>query len=465
LWKEPDLYDDYGKINENGDETILTDDGIFYFSLGKQMYNQGFKSFDSVSIFTFLQDKPNVKSKFDEMGGCRTVEDLKNLINTDNIDAYHDKIVKANIMLQYYDKGFNILQNLNKFKNMTSQDVYDFFDYQLNSVAINVSHDMNIETLEIDDDFIAECNKGSTMGIAYGKICKILNYLTLGIPLSELFMLSSYSGGGKSSFVFENMIIPACESGIKCIVISNEQKSEAFKILLLIHILTQELNYWDLTRKKIKMGNFTQEQLDMLNKAKDIANEKYKTIKFYKMFDNDMNKITKYIRKYSKLGYNLVMYDTFKSEDEIDDNSMWQQLLMQSRKLLQLASKENIAIVTTYQLALHTLNQRYLNASCLSNAKQIKEVFSEMVYFRDIWADEFENERYDVKPYQLERDENGKYSKIRKMITLDKNKTYKIFFLDKSRNDETNVQLVYEFNGRYNKWTEVGYCTVVNTHQ
>lgn len=461
LWKQPNLYDDFSKLNENGDETLKTEDGVFYFSLGKMLYKQGFKSFDHVSIYTFLEDKPNVKSKFDTLGGYKTVEELRVLVNAENTEAYYDKILKANTLLQLHSKGFNVLSSISKLAKMTNQDVYDYFDYQLNSVSINTSHDINIETLEIDNAFIKECNDGLAMGLGYGKNCKILNYLTLGLPLGELFMIAGHSGAGKSSFVFENMILPVTDDGIKCAVISNEQRSKDFKMLLLVHVLTQDLNFWELTRKKLKIGKFTDVQLEMIKKAQKIVNEKYSSIRFVKLFDNDMGKVKKIIRKLSKLGYQMVMFDTMKSEDEIDE-AMWQQLLIHSRKLFQLVSKENIALVTTYQLALHTLNKRFLDASCLSNAKQIKEVFSEMVYFRPIWDDEFNDEKYDVKPYQLEKGEDGKYSKVKRLITLDRDKKYIITFLDKTRNDEVGQTLIYEFNGRFNKWIEIGYCTVLH---
>ena len=49
LWKQPDLYGDFERVNINGDETLKTKDGVFYFSLGRQMYKQGFKSFDNVN--------------------------------------------------------------------------------------------------------------------------------------------------------------------------------------------------------------------------------------------------------------------------------------------------------------------------------------------------------------------------------------------------------------------------------
>ena len=50
-------------------------DGTFYFSLGRQMYNQGFRSFDNVTIYTFLENKPTVKKHFDELGGYATVSE------------------------------------------------------------------------------------------------------------------------------------------------------------------------------------------------------------------------------------------------------------------------------------------------------------------------------------------------------------------------------------------------------
>lgn len=464
LWKQPDLFDDFQRINANDDQTLKTKDGVFYFSLGRQMYNQGFKSFDHVTIYTFLEGKPTVKKHFDELGGYATVNELCSLVNPENVDAYYDKVAKMNTLMTLYDKKFPILDSMDRFSKMTNQEVYDYFDYILNSVSIKNTHDIDIENLEIDEKFLTECNDGSAQGISYAAHCPILNYLTLGTPLGDMYMFAGHSGVGKTSYVFENMILPMTNDGVKCAVISNEQRSKDFKQLLLVHILTTELDYWGLTRKKLKMGKFTEEQWKMLRKAIDISKEKYSSIQFVKLFDNDMNKVKRIIKKLAKLGYQVVMFDTMKSEDEIDD-SMWQQLLIHSRKLFQITSRENISLICTYQLALHTLNKRYLDASCLSNAKQIKEVFSEMVYARPLWEDEYSGEKYDVKPYQLKRDENGKYTSGKKTINLDPEKKYIVAFLDKTRNDDDKKQVLYEFNGRFNHWKEIGYCSVFNSHQ
>ena len=371
LWKQPDLYSDYSSINENNDETIKTEDGIFYYSLGKQLYKQGFKAFDNVSVYTFLEDKPTVKKHFDKLGGYKTVEELRSLVDVENIDAYFDQIAKSNTLMMLHDKGFPVLPNIKKFARMTNQEVYDYYDYLLNSISLNTGHDAAIEDLVIDQAYIDRCDAGEEMGLNYGKVCHILNYLTMGLPLGEMTMLAGHSGAGKSSFIFECIVLPLVEQGIKVAIISNEQKIHSFQQLLLVHILTQDLDYWELTRKKLKAGHFTDSQKEMLNLAQQISKEKYPNIKFVKLFDSDMGKAKKIIRKLSKLGYQAAIYDTLKVEDSFD-RSTWEQLLIQSRQLFQLASKENIALITTFQLALSTLNKRWLDAGCLSNGKQVK---------------------------------------------------------------------------------------------
>ena len=160
------------------------------------------------------------------------------------------------------------------------------------------------------------------MGLNYGKVCHILNYLTMGLPLGEMTMLAGHSGAGKSSFIFECIVLPLVEQGIKVAIISNEQKIHSFQQLLLVHILTQDLDYWELTRKKLKAGHFTDSQKEMLNLAQQISKEKYPNIKFVKLFDSDMGKAKKIIRKLSKLGYQAAIYDTLKVEDSFD-RSTW----------------------------------------------------------------------------------------------------------------------------------------------
>lgn len=463
LWRDPDLYEEYKFVNANKEDMIQTEDAKFYFNLGRGLYKAGYKKFDDISVYTFLQDKEAVKERFENYGGYAEARTLMELVNEENVSAYFDKIAKINVLDSMCRTMFNAFGNSDRFDSMSSEQTYDYFEYQLNNISINAMHEFQEEDLVIDEDFIEECNKGDAVGISYSKQCPILNYLTLGVPLGEMYLIGGHSGAGKSSFAFENMILPMAEEGVKTAIVSNEMRSKDYKLMLLVHILTKRLNYWKLTRKQLKMGHFNEEQMSYLRKAIEISKNEYNSIHFIKLFDNDVSKVLKYMNKISKRGIQVFLWDTMKSDDSMDEK-MFIQLLVNSRKIFQFCSKNNCAVITTYQLALYTINQRYLDASCLANGKQIKEVFSEMVYMRTLWEDEYTGEKHDCKAYQMEKDENGKYSKVRHMVELDPNKKYIVVFLDKTRNDEDKQQVLYEVNGRFNNWKEVGRCSICNEH-
>jgi hypothetical protein len=273
-------------------------------------------------------------------------------------------------------------------------------------------------------------------------------------------MIGGFSGTGKSSWMFANMAIPLVEQGKKVCIMSNEQKSKEFKTMLLSMILANEFKYFGLTRKKIKIGQWNPEQKEMIGKATKFYNENYKgKLKFVRFFDYDVNKVKLVVRKLAKQGFEAFFLDTFKSSSLVD-GQFWQQLIEDSKQLFQLVAKEDVAMVTTYQLSQALLGRRWLDASCLSNSKGIKEVYSEMVYFRQLYNDEFEGQKYDIKPYNWVKGADGKYTDVKQFITLDKEKKYLVAMVDKTRNDEDKQAILYEFNGRFNMWKELGYCTV-----
>lgn len=458
LWRNPDLYGDYEK-EVRADRDLLTEDGRFYYSLGYEMYKLGYKSFDDASIYSYVEGKETLKNGFARRGGYKTVDEIKKILNEDNIETYYDELLKGNMLLKLHDKGFNVVNELDKFKKMTSSQLYDYFEYQLDNVFLNRGAGVKIEDLDFEDGFIEACNNGEEMGLSYASTCPLLNFHTLGLHRSNVQIFAGFSGTGKTSFCIHSYIMSILDQGEKVVIIANEMNKRAWQHILMATILSHKLGYYGLPRKKQKMGKLSEEQLEKMEEARQYLNKHYNgRLKFAKIYDYSVEDVKKIIKKMSKQGFGYALYDTFKSEDS-SSTTMTGELIEASKQLLQVAEKENVGIIITMQLAIYMETTRYLTAACLSGAKGVKEVVSELVLTRQIWEDEFAGEKYDIKPYRFKRDSSGKYTKIKEEIILNPEKKYMIVFLDKTRNDEGDTTIIYQFDGSWNKWTELGYCT------
>jgi len=437
----------------------MSPDGLFYYRLFEKLYQMGYQTLDEVSIFAFVKENEQIKLEYEKRGGYNTLKELGSIVDTSNIQGYVDAFNKYCLLEELHSKGFNIEKDFNKFEQMTASQVFDYFEYQLNSVSVDVGGDVEFGDFEITEDFITKLESGANVGIQYGKYCPLMNYLTLGIPKKNFTIIGSYINQGKSSFVSANIAFPIAETGMKVGILANEMELDVYKILLLLYVLTNRVEYYGLTRKKIKMGKFTSEDKEAIRKASEIIKNEYKPFLFFaKTFDYDINKTKKIIKKWSKLGVELVLYDTLKANTT--DEQTWKNLIDSSRELYQLASKENIAVVGVMQLALHTNHRRILDLDILANGKQASEPASECIFFRTLHPSEKKGEKHELKCYKYVKDSNGKYTNVKEYIDLDPDKTYRIFFLAKTRNDQVGVAIVYEFKGHYNQWRELGYAEV-----
>lgn len=472
-WKEPDFFDTYNRVNVGKDKTLRNKDAQFYWAMGKAMRNAGLNRFDPISVDTFLTGKDKAREKFEEYGGYESVNEIMSLVKEENADAFYKILAKMNSLETWATKTDELLSDVRKFDWLSNDDVFDVFEEINNSISINTSYDERIESLAIEDSYMEHLEEGQDVGYNYGRYCPLLNYITLGAAPGSLYMVGAHSGSGKSSLLFENMVMGLHyqENVGKIGIISNEMKIETYRHFLLIHILTKDMKYFGITRKQLKIGKFNEEQKEKLAEAIRRSREEYSDILFLKLFDNSMPKIHKYIKQMAHNGVSVVIVDTLKADDYMGNKSMWETLLMDSRKLFQLCSKLNIVCFTAYQLALHTQNVRYLDATCLSNGKQIKEVFETITMMRSVWEDERDpKSKFYIKPWRFKKDENYQYVKdengkrVKEEIQLDPDEKYMIIFIDKTRADEDKQTLLYRWRGRFNDWREEGFCTVTNAH-
>ena len=351
---------------------LLMEDSQFYIGICNRLLEKGAEVVDEVN-FVSTCELYGLKEVYEKKGGWETVKNLKAIVDERNADSIVDDFNKWNLIKRYNEKGILDLEiHWTKVNKMTSSQIADYIDYLRNDVDININTDLIIEDLNFSDQEIQDILDGADMGIHFGKHSPILNNLMLGLPLSDLTMVASYSGGGKTSYIMENMVIPIAEQGIKVTIVSNEMKSKAYKLLLQTYVLTERLNYWKLTRKAFKKGQWTEEDKKMVEQARKIIKEEYAPyISFVKMYDYDMKKVSKIARREAKRGMKVLVYDTMKYSG--DGDSVWTSLIDDSKDLFQICSKLDIAGVVSFQLAPSTKNKvRTLDETCLSNAKQVK---------------------------------------------------------------------------------------------
>lgn len=66
--------------------------------------------------------------------------------------------------------------------------------------------------------------------------------------------------------------------------------------------------------------------------------------------------------------------------------------------------------------------------------------------------------KYYMNPYRLKRDSSGKWKKDFFEIDHTLGGQFRIMFVDKTRNDEDSVAILYKYDGHINVWHELGYC-------
>lgn len=458
LWNDPELYQNYARVNQGKDRTIRDNDAKFYFYLGRKLYEAGYRNFDHVTLETFLEGYKEIRKEYENRGGWKTVDDLKSIVNPNNIDAVFDKIAKMNNLTnicEEYEKKFS---DPTLFESLSNDEVYTLFESINSNASITSGNVEQIEDLTISDEFVEHLKSGEDKGYSYSTYCPSLSYITMGAKPGSLYLVGGYSGTGKTSWVFQCMLMGLHAEGVKVAIISNEMKIDTYRILLLEHVLVHEFKYYGLPRKSLRTGKFGAEQEEMVRRAQQVINENYNDIKFVKLFDNNIEKIMMYMKRLKSMGVSVIFYDTFKADDNAETDSVWQSLMFDARKIFQCASKLDICCITTYQLALHAENTRYLTASCLSNSKQIKEIYETMIYMRPVWDDEKNptSKNY-IRPYRFD---NG----IKRELTMSDSYQYILVFVDKNRADEDKQVLLYQWKPSWNEWLEVGYAKVLNDH-
>lgn len=461
LWKKPELYIDYPLQIDD----FLTREGRLLFEIGNQMIKAGYNEFDEFTFESFISDKESIKQFFYDNGGYAEIKYGMNAVSTNNIDTYYNDLNKWNTIINLYQKqhqDLDIMQQLDSLKKMDTQQINDWFDYHVadcvRGSAINSSKP---ENFYITDEMLEAYITGSLVeSVSFGLNCPILNYIIHGWEMGTFNIISAYSGAGKSTFMLYNSIYPLLKQGVSCCLMSNELSKQQYLTMLIPVVLVDHFHYYNLTRKKAQLQQLTEEDINMIRKARDYINENLAEHFLYQeMTDYSISGVVNTVKKSSTLGYQCFFYDTFKAD--VVGEKAWTELVEASKQLANLAKKQNIAIICSYQIANHNKEKRSLSSSMLSGSKQVVEVAHTVLLMRKLMNNEYSGEKYDVKPYKHLRDVNGKFTNNIEEVKLDAQKQYSIIRIEKCRSGSDGIELIYEFKGHNATMKELGYARVM----
>ena len=455
LWKSPDIYGDYER-ELKADEDFITEEGKFYYSLGLSMYKLGYKSFDDITIYSYLEGKDIVRNKYERYGSTRTVDEMRRVLDINNIESYYDDLMKSNAILRLHKTGYNCIPEMTKFENMTYMQLEDYMEYKVNNIFLKSSiNGMTITDLSDGyDKWIEEWDSGSGVGFPVGY--PMLNYHLAGIHKKNLILHLASVGQGKTTSAILMYVIPTLEKGEQVCIIANEQGEEDFRQMILATVLFNKIKYRKMNRQKFLFGNFTDEDKKALKEASDWLGKYKGKLHYAHLNDYDTGNIKRIIKKYSKLGVGIFLLDTLKPLDDSSDKA-WGNFSEVSKDIFMLAQKEDIAIIATAQLSGASASRRYLDLSCIGKSKAIAETAGQVIMFRPL--KQSEKEKLEVYTYMKNVD--GKYTKAKKIIQLDVDKDYIVLFVPKNRYGQAgDLQIVYERNMSFNTMKELGYCHI-----
>jgi len=456
LYQDPSLISDYKNVIKN-EEDIITEDGMFYYSMMLGMNNEGYKTFDDASVHLYLDNKPATKKTFESLNGFDSIHEICSLINPENIDGYYEKLKKNNMHTKLYFEGFNVAKYYDKFKLMTSDEIYDFLSYKISNVAVMGIDKTNIEDLSDGyDEWIDDIQSAKSIGFPIGS--QLLNDATFGIHKGCLTLYVGGIGQGKTSSSIPLFMLPAIECGEDITVLCNEQTSKDYRAMIISTVLFSKIEgVHGMNRGSLVKGNLNEEQIGYIKKAVDWIKRQPGKIKFIELENYSAELVKKIIVRQSKLGCQYFFFDVLKAEDEASE-SAWAKLSETAKMLSVIAKNNDVAIIATAQIASDCLNRSYLDLSAIGKSRAIAEVATTVIGFRPVWVDEVNN----IEVYKYVRGDNG--TAVRTNVQLDKEKHYIEVFVMKNRFGPTNPQYILEFNQAFNTIRDVGRCDATFDH-
>lgn len=415
---------------------------------------------DDITVGLYLEKHKKLKAKYDEYGGYDTILRAGEYVRVQNLDGYIEELRKWNCVIKIAKRGFPVKDRLSEFCDMTAETIYNEFEAFLNDIFVNVESD--IKSYDISDGIealIDELDAGLAVGLPYYNM-PMISKETGGQYMGSITLVGGLSNVGKSTFARTSTIPSIIQNNEKIVVILNEDGLKKWQRELLVFVANSIIKE-DLQKHVVRDGHYTEGTKALLQRAAEwikekTANHMITIVPFQKYSTTHAIKI---IKKYSSMGVKYFMLDTFKMDAGKVSDISWlemQQSMVEINDVIKPEAR-NLHILITFQLAKGSVKQRYYTQDNIGLSKNIVDPASTCIMIRDVYDDEYTDEKRELKVYRLE----GKNGKTKIPVKLTKEKHYQILFIIKNREGSANqYQIVVEHDLSRNVMKEIGITNV-----
>lgn len=427
-----------------------------YFEIARDLIlNEKKVTLSEVDIGLYLEKHPKLaKRYYDEFGGYKTIEDAGAYIKEENFESYVTDLRKWNAAIKLIKHGFPCdKERISEICDVSAEELYDEYTVYLNDIFANV--DNNIKSYNGFDgmrELIDELDEGMGIGIPFAN-CKILNEETGGMLPGNIIGFGASSGVGKSTLSINYIFPTMVEKDLKALFIINEEDERKFKKEALIWYCTNVLKH-PIPKRVLRDGNFNNETKEVLYKAAEWfeSQKEKRNITIIPLERYTANIVNKLIKKYTKMGIDVIVLDTLKESADSRDKESWKSLMTDCIDFYDNIKHTQTCMIITYQLVKN--KSKYLTNADIGVSKGILDVFSVNVFFRRPLQTEYKGEKEELYCYRTEGGTNLPFE-------LEKDKHYMIGFISKNRFGMSDIQIVSEADFSINHYEDIGHCKVI----
>ena len=464
LYKEPDLLLNYDFKVE---DFLIKSYKILFEIISGMVLREKTREVNEISIGMFLEAYPALKETYEEIGGWETIQMGFNYNISANFESDYFKNIKYNVLIKLLQTGFPVYNHLEvpdkygrTWIDKDIQEIYEDIDSVIQKIFIKANANFKVEDLTDNGKQILEdWDKGLLVGLPF-KGFPILTQLTGGMLPRDVILFGAPSNTGKSSFV-RCMVLPSLmDKEEPSLTILNEENREKWLREELIYI-ANNIYKRDINKNVVKNGHFNDENkaylyesLEWLEKMKE-----KKLMNFVSFPQYSTSQAIKTIKQSSNNGIKTVIIDTFKVDNDRASSNVkgWELLKDNMVNLYNVAREREVCVLATCQL---NTDARYLSRNYISESKGIIESVSTAIFMRTLWSDEYPGEKNAIEVYKMD----GQNKNQKTLVTLDKDKTYVLLFVDKSREGAARtIQVVVEVDWARNVIREIGFTKIPYT--